>query len=271
VLCVEPGAWTRKLRFAEGHGFSSSDEQVILIDHWIAGRFGVALGDVLECYPGNDAPEGESLRVVGVLEGVSLGFAVIPLETGRRLFGLPELATGAQVASAQPEATLENGLWQVPGVESVFSMRRAAAQIRANFEGSERVLLLALFMAIAVSIIFLGVLAALDAAERAPDYVVLASLGWRRRSLIGLCLTEVMTRGLLALTLGLALAPFLANELLDRIAAANHYRMELAIPPALILWVVGIALLALPLSALPALRTASRQKPALALRRLAGE
>ena len=126
-------------------------------------------------------------------------------------------------------------------------------------------------MAISVSIVFLGVLAALDAEERAPDFVVLASLGWRRRSIVGVCLTEVMVRGILALLLGLLLAPSLANGLLDRIAAANHYRMPLSVPPALLLCVAASVLLALPLGAWPALRAAGRLAPARALRRMTGD
>lgn len=271
VLCIAPGRWTGKLQFSEGSTFSEPDEATVLIDRWISGTYGVEVGDVISFYAGKNAPEGEDLRVAGVLDGVSLGLAVLPLETGRRLFGLAGLATGAQVASDLPEAELESALWAVAGVESVFGMRRAAAQIRANFEGSERVLGLALLMAICVSIVFLGVLAALDAEERAPDYVVLTALGWRRRSILAVCLTEVMVRGILALGLGLLLAPVLANGLLDRIAAVNHYRMVLAVPPALLLGVGLGVLLALPLGAWPALRAARRLAPARALRRILGD
>ena len=271
VLCVAPGLWTEKLHFAEGEGFRALDEATLVIDRWIAGVYELGVGDESECYPSKNAPEGERLRIVGVLDGVSLGLALMPLETGRRLFGLGPLSTGAQVESDLAEAELESALWSVEGVGSVFGMRRAAAQVRANFAGSERVLLLALLMAILVSIVFLGVLAALDATERGPDLVVLAAMGWRRRSLLALCLTEVMTRGLLALALGLCVAPWLADHLLDRIAAANHYRMPLVVPGGLLMQVVGAALLALPLAALPAWRIARRQDPARALRRLTGE
>ena len=271
VLCVEPGLWTDKLHYAEGQGFSTADEEGLVVDRWIAGTYDLHVGDEIDCFPNRNAPEGARLRIVGVLDGVSLGLALLPLETGRRLFGLDGLATGAQVASPLPEDRLEASLWEVPGVESVFGMRRAAAQVRANFAGSERVLLLALLMAIVVSIVFLGVLAALDATERGPDLVVLSALGWRPRSVLALCLTEVLTRGLLALVLGLCAAPFLADGLLDRIAAANHYRMPLVVPASLLLQVVGAALVALPLGAWPAWRIAQRLDPARALRRLTGE
>jgi ABC-type lipoprotein release transport system permease subunit len=63
----------------------------------------------------------------------------------------------------------------------------------------------------------------------------------------------------------------LANLLLDRIASANHYRMPLVIPPAVILTVIAVALVAFPLSAWPAWRVARAQNPARALRELARE
>ena len=132
-------------------------------------------------------------------------------------------------------------------------------------------LILALLMAILVAVLFLGVLAALDTTERAPDFAVLTAVGWRQRSILALCLTEVMTRGILALALAVPLSPLLAGWLLDRIAAANHYRMQLATPVWLFVAVAGAALLLMPLGALPAVRAARRVTPARALRLLATE
>jgi len=271
LLCVRPGRWMEKLRVASGRKLRSDDEPGILVDQYLAGTCGVDVGDEIVCYPSKDAPEGMSLRIVGVLEGVGLGLAVLPLETGRQLFSLPGLATCAHVASNLPAVELEKRLWQAPEVEAVFSLERAGVQVRAIFEGSTIVLVLALLMAILVAVLFLGVLAALDATERAPDFAILTALGWRQRSIVSLCLTEVMTRGVLALCLAVPLAPLLAGWLLDRIAAANHYRMQLDTPLWLFAAVVSTALLLMPLGALPALRAAQRVTPARALRLLATE
>ena len=122
-----------------------------------------------------------------------------------------------------------------------------------------------------LAVIFLGVLAILDARDRGFDLAVLQAIGWRARTLLGLCMTEVLTRGVLALGLAAALAPWLARWLLGRISHANHYHMELLLPAWVFLAVCACALVLMPLSAWPAWRAARRVTPARALRILARE
>ena len=107
--------------------------------------------------------------------------------------------------------------------------------------------------------------------DRGFDLAVLQAIGWRARTLLGLCMTEVLTRGVLALGLAAALAPWLARWLLGRISHANHYHMELLLPAWVFLAVCACALVLMPLSAWPAWRAARRVTPARALRILARE
>ena len=144
-------------------------------------------------------------------------------------------------------------------------------QVAANFGGSEVILRFGLFMAISVAVLFLGILAALDAGDRAPDLAVLQALGWRDRALLGLCLTEVMSRGIFALLLALPGAPLLATWLLGRIEEANHYHMTLLSPAWLTVLVMGLALVLMPLGALPAWRASRKVTPARAMRMLTRE
>jgi ABC-type lipoprotein release transport system permease subunit len=260
-----------KLLVREGRKFTDPYANEILIDRWIADEEALSLGDELVAFPYANAPEGTRLTVVGYIEGVSLGTAVIPLETGRNIFGMYDGATGANVISELAPEALEEALWTAPNVESVFGMQRAIERVEANFEGSELVLTLSLFMAIGIAVIFLGILAALDAADRAPDLAVLQSIGWRDRALLTLCLSEVMARGVAALAVALPLAPLIAHWLMGRIGEANHYEMELVQPLWLLGLVIGLGLALMPLGALPALRAAKQVTPARAVRMLTRE
>lgn len=266
-----PGRWTGQLSLAEGRVFTDPWANEIVIDRWLADETGLAVGDAVSLYPFPNAPEGFELTLVGILDGVSLGSAVVPIEIARQLFGLPDQATAAQIATDMSGTTLESRLWAQAGVESVFDMQRAQSRVTGNFEGSESVLLFGLFMAIGIAVLFLAILAGLDAVDRAPDLAVLQAVGWRDRAVLGLCLTEVLTRGLLALVIALPLAPVLANWLLDRISAANHYRMTLETPSWLSLSLVGLALALIPLGAIPAYRASRQVTPARAMRMLTRE
>ena len=179
VVCAQPGLWVGRLKVGHGRAFTTPDAAELLVDHWIADEQGLALGDEVTCYPYANAPEGITLRVVGILEGVSLGLAVMPLDTGRALFELPGLASGVQISSTRTEADLDRVLWDLPDVEAVFTMEGAAWQVEENFRGTHIVMRWLLGMAIGVAVLFLGVIAVLDAAERGPDLAVLQALGWR--------------------------------------------------------------------------------------------
>ncbi|MDF1701269.1 MAG: FtsX-like permease family protein, partial [Planctomycetota bacterium] len=122
-----------------------------------------------------------------------------------------------------------------------------------------------------VAALFLGVLAGVDAADRAHDFAVLRALGWRDRRIVTVCMTEVLARGGLALLLALPLAPVLGRLLLGRLALADFPQMTLELPVWVFALVGGAVLAALPLGGLPALRAATRVTPARALRRLTGE
>ena len=271
IVCVAPGKFTAQQELIEGRMFASANANEVVVDRWVADRQGLAVGDEVWLYAYANSPDAIAARVVGLLQGVHLGLVLLPLETGRALFGLPALATAAHLTSNREPAALEQALSTLPSVEAVFSLERARREVHRNFAGSTRVLTITLLLSIVVAIVFLGVLAALDAADHAGDLALLRALGWRDRALFGLCLTEVGTRGLIALLGALPVAPLLARWIVSRISQANHYHMEVHHPGWLYGLVVAAVLLLLPLGAVPAWRAARRITPARALRLLSAQ
>ncbi len=266
VIGATAGAWVAGLKMAAGHRMTSSDVDVIMIDHWIANKQGLQVGDHVELAAGKNAPDVATCEVIGIMEGVSQGFAVVPLDVMQSLFFLPDLITDAQVASTLEDQELQKRLWTLPDVETVHTMSQARNAVSKNFEGGEKILTTALLLSLILAAVYLAIIALLDAAERGQDLAVLRAIGWRPRSMLAVCVTEVMARGLGAVALALPLAPLLARWLLGRIAEANHYHMELNHPWWLSLAVVGLGLIVIPLGALPAFRSVMRVSPAQALR-----
>ncbi len=272
---VAAHGWVETQALAEGRHLSSDEAAEALIDVWVARRDGLGVGSTLTLFPDPQAPEGETLTVVGVLDGMSMGRLLVPLGVARRMYTLGEgsqaLTTGAIVASPLNADVLEARLAALSGVGSFMLATRAVEQVDSAFSGSLGVLMLGLFAAVGVALLVLGLLALEDRRERAPEIALLDALGWRAGDLALVTVGEVLARGVPALLLAGLLAPWLAGMFLARIEAVNHYRVALHVPPWLVLAVLGPALLLLPLAALPALRRARAQAPGRALRRIAPE
>jgi hypothetical protein len=120
-------------------------------------------------------------------------------------------------------------------------------------------------------LLFLGVLALLEADERAPEVALLEALGWRERSIFSALAAEVGTRCLLAVLLAAALAPLLAAWLRARIAAGSGYVLPTAGTDGPTLLALGGAALATLLAAVPAHLASRRTGPGERLRLLARE
>lgn len=261
VTCLEDDGWIAGFPFGEGRAFSTDDAAELYVDRWHADDLGLAVGDRVRCYPYYNAPEGIDLEVAGIFEGVSLGLMVLPLETGRALYELPELSTGVHVSSDLPREELLASLHDIPDVASVVYLGDARQHVEGTFSGARFVLMLAVTLAVIVAVIFLGILASLDASERARDFAILRALGWKDGKVIGLCVTEVVARGYLAILLAIPAAPFIARGILARVQEANHYRMPLHDPYWMYAGLAALAAVLIPLSAYPAWRVAQAIAP----------
>ena len=131
-------------------------------------------------------------------------------------------------------------------------------EVESSFRGSLSVLWASFGTSVLLAVLFLAVLALLDAQDRAPQLAVLHALGWRRRAVAALVGTEVAARGVPAVLLAAALGPLLASWLASRIAEVSGYRLSPSAPASLHLLALGCALLAVPLGAWPAVRAARR-------------
>ena len=265
ISALEADGWISHFPLVKGRTFSAPDAPEIYIDRWVSNTYGIALGDKVMAFPYFSAPEGMELEVVGILGGITINIATIPIETGRALWGLPDMATAVHVASTQPREALVASLRALPDVQHVTVMDDARAHANKLFSASRVVISITLLLGVIVAVIYLAVLAAADVLERSADLATLRALGWRDRSMLSLCLTEVIVRGYAALLLALPVAPYVARWILDRIGEANHYSVALHHDAWMYGAMAALVGLLVPLGALPAWRLAvSRPRKRLA-------
>jgi hypothetical protein len=273
VLAAPSGPWLAGLRLGSGRRPASDDAREALVDGLVAATQGLRVGDDVVCYRGPNEPEGETLKVVGILQGVAMGLAVIPLGVGRSLVGDPVaasavyLAPGAGTPVVDPTALGR----EMPGVEAVVTRAQATDEISRSLSGTQRSSRLGAAFAVAIALVTLSLLAGLDAEERSGEMALLAALGWRDRTLLGTWALEVLVRGSLALAAALLLAPALSRFLLDRIEAASSNHVEVAMSPSTMGALALPLVLLLPLASVPAWWRSRRAPAGRALRLLAPE
>lgn len=231
----------------------------VVISEPLASRFALAPGDVLEL---PTATGDFAFAIVGVFRDYTLaGNAVVMgLETYRRHWadvGLTSIGIhfAAGVETATGAAALSAALGNDRGlrVRSTESIERLSlAVFDRTFEITEVLRLLAGCVA------FLGVLAAALAIEleRAREHAILRSIGWSRRELRALILTQTgllgLAAGLAAIPLGAALAALLVYVINRR---SFGWSMDLVITPTPLVLGAALAVIAALLAGIyPALR-----------------
>jgi ABC-type antimicrobial peptide transport system permease subunit len=267
---VEADGLGRTLPIGSGRRLSAPDADEALVDRFLAEREGWAAGDRITLYPHPDAPEGKRVEITGILAGASLGRIVVPIGVARGLYGLGDRSTGALLEGAVTREA-EDRIAELYGIESVRATAGVVAGVEDSFRGNLALLWAAFGAAVAAALLFLGVLALLEADERAPEVALLEALGWRERSIFSALAAEVGTRCLLAVLLAAALAPLLAAWLRARIAAGSGYVLPTAGTDGPTLLALGGAALATLLAAVPAHLASRRTGPGERLRLLARE
>jgi ABC-type lipoprotein release transport system permease subunit len=251
-----------RLPVAEGRAPTDPWANEAVIDYWIAMKDGIAVGDEVLLSPEPDSPEGAKVTIVGLIEGASFGRIVVPLMLAQNLYSLPGLATGAHVTSALSGDELEDTLWQVPGVVAVFDTHHITTEMRETWEARQTDTRVAVISGALLALIFLSILAALDATERTREFAILYGLGWRDGAVFRMMAAEVFIRGLLVVGIAAILGPLLARWVLDRLMVANGYLVHVYEPLWLFALVLGPVLVVTPLAALPAWSKARRLAPA---------
>ncbi len=234
VFGVMPGSFVfRSLVFVEGRGVRGPGEAAL--GDAAAERLGLGVGDVLPLASGRQ-------RVVGVYhagvsfedQGAALGFATVA-----ELRGRPQDATTIAVkvergASAETVGrTLERAF---PGTVAISQPGQVARVDTSSLLIRKAA---GLFVALALVIGGIAVMNTMLMAvfERRSEFALLLAVGWPRRLVARLVLTEGLLLALLGAAAGIALG-VLAGELVVRALGASAL-----VEPEVTAWTLGRALL----------------------------
>lgn len=234
VFGVVPGSFVfRSLVFVEGRGVRGPGEAAL--GDAAAERLGLGVGDVL---PLSSGPQ----RVVGVYHA-GVGFedqgAALPFTTVARLRGRPGDATTIAVkvergtGADEVRRTLERAF---PGTVAISQPGQVARVDTSSLLVRKAA---GLFVALALVIGGIAVMNTMLMAvfERRSEFALLLAVGWPRRLVARLVLTEGLVLALLGALAGIALG-ILAGELVVRALGASAL-----VEPDVTAWTLGRAVL----------------------------
>jgi len=266
ILGFPPERFPRRLQIVEGRMFRDPAERAIVLNrNWMDdGGAPPRVGDPVTVRAGGRQ---ERLTVVGLMSDMTVGQAYVPLETARALLGLEGGAvTGFMAPSDRPAAALKEELYRNEEVADVFGLEEIRESMDAYMLQMRGVFRASLGVSIAVTVLFLlgSVLTGLT--EREIEFATLRALGYSRRTLAKIVLTELLSEAAAAVLLSMPLAVLLA-VLINVQQGKIYFPIGTAVRGADLIWTGVWALLFIPLAAVPGLRRLFRMNIAEVVRR----
>lgn len=254
ITGVEPATTLHHLEILEGRGLAPGDRDVLVLERQAAEDLGYSVGQPVTVEARGDTFDA---RLVGIFSGVLPGEAYAPRETVQRWLDLGEQSTGAFLQVEQVSPELVQALFLLDRVGRVTRKSQVVDELLDITREIMAILYLAAAFSLAVAALFVFSIASFRVLERRGEYAMLRILGLSNRAVRRLILTEVFALGalgaILAIPMGYGLAVFLTGRMSEAwftVAVATRWS-DVAI-------VVAPALLVLPLTALPAVRTVLR-------------
>lgn len=253
----------RTFRFVSGGLFTRDDEPAIVMNNNFNHTRPYKIGERLWIKSGGRT---EAVRVVGLIDDMTIGLGYVPIQVARRVLSLPVEYTSFLARFAAPPRQVEKALFaheMVTYVSLKAEMHELVYQyleiLWSIIESAITVsmILAGLFMLTGLSMVIL---------EREGEYATLRTYGFSMPELVRMILVEVAAEAALAVLLSVPLSVLIARYLQYQTGRAWFAITFYYLRPEDVLYVLVPCLLALPLAAILPIVQVSRVAPSRALR-----
>lgn len=254
-----------RLNLIAGRAYRGGGAMEIVLDKEDAKVIGAQVGDSIRIVSGEQKKEA---TLVGLVTGLMSGQAYGGLEMSRGLLGMENLTNGLFLSlapGAEEKETLDR-LYALDFVGRVTSKTAVVDDFMALTSEIMGIVYLCSAFAIITGVLFIFTGITLNILERESEYATLQTLGFGRRNLAGMVLSEAMVQGLLALILSIPAGVLISRFLTGRMSAA-WFAIDSHFTAAQFLWILAPAFLVMPLATIPGLRSIFRINIAEAVRR----
>jgi putative ABC transport system permease protein len=247
VLGLVPDSKMSTVMMSEGRRFGGGSEREVILTRDLSGRLQLAVGDVFELHAMN---ERYRVRLVGLSWAAVGRLSLMPLSVASEVCQFPDKASGVYLQTAAPGGAAP---YELEFVGKVLAKRDLAAQVRQVLS----VMIVVLNLATAVSV-FVGILVivtsmSLSVLDSDRDFATLQALGYSRRLIGTIVLTEAGVYAVAAAILSIPVAIGASLYLNHRMSAA-WVQIDNSFVASAFAAVLVPGLLLIPLGCLPALR-----------------
>jgi putative ABC transport system permease protein len=251
VLGLVPDSQMSTLMMSEGRNFGRGSEREAILTRDLSRRLGLTVGDVFEVHA---MSQRYTLRLVGLSWAAVGRLSLMPLSVAQEVCQFPDKASGAYLQTSRGSAAP----YELEFVGKVLAKRDLAKQIRQVLS----VMIVVLNLATAVSV-FVGILVivtsmSLSVLDSDRDFATLQALGYSRRLIGTIVLTEAGVYALSAAILSIPIA-IAASLYLNLRMSAAWVQIDSSFVPSAFAGVLIPGLMLIPLGCLPALRYVLRR------------
>ncbi len=258
--------YPRALNLVSGRMFRDDREKgIILNQNWLGeDREKLRLGDRVEVRSGGRT---ERLEIVGLMSDMTVGQSYLPLETAQSLLGLQGKVNGAMAsASPTPVEQVKEKLFRHEEVGEAFTLPEIRGGMQEYMNQMQGVFYLSVGVSIVIATLFLLGSVLLNILEREMEFATLRAIGYNRRLITRIVLTELFLETASAILISLPLAVVLAL-FINYQQGKIYFHIPTTVRGIDLLRVSLGSLLFIPLASLPGLRHLFRLDVAQALRR----
>jgi ABC-type lipoprotein release transport system permease subunit len=254
LLGIQPQTEMKTVRLIRGRNLSTGSSDEIIISKDLAEKLHVDLGDSLDVkvrevkYP---------FKIVGVESEIMIAQCIMSLDAARHVLGFSDKITGLYVRGASHAPALTQQLYSQEYVGRVTSKKQMADSFISLLAEITKLVVLAAVISILVALLFIFTSINITISEQEREYATLKALGFGKRILRTIILTEAWAQAAVAAVIAIPIGFIVARALTARMSQA-WFIVDLFWTPPDILGILLPALALIPVFASPGIRSLLR-------------
>lgn len=252
LLGINPKSTMKRVRLIDGVWFKGEKEREIILNQDIAKAIRVGVGELVELKVNQRR---FNLKVIGISAEFSVGQSLVPFAVAQEMFELSDESTGIFITS-QDRSDLEVIKDALLKMEYVGRVTEKSNLLRERFNQVQDLMGIvhtSTIFSIMVALIFIYCSTNLAIFERKGEFALLKSLGYGRKSIRKIILSQTIVSGVLGGFFSIPVAMITATFLNHRLSQA-WYHIDNCFIMADFMMIILIAFVLIPLMALPAIK-----------------
>ncbi len=252
LLGINPKSTMKRVRLINGGWLSGEKERDIILNQDIAEAIGAGVGDVVELKINQKR---FSLKVAGISAEFSVGQSLIPFAVAQEMFDLSEESTGIFITTEHGAnfERIKNDLYKFEYIGRVTEKSSLMREMLNQMQELMGIVRVSTIFSIIVAIIFIYTNTNLVIFERKREFALLKSLGYGKKSIQKIILSQILVNGSLGGFFSIPVAITTAIFLNHRLSKAWYHIGNYFVVSDFI-WLILIAITLMPLMALPAIK-----------------